>query len=226
LTKFSLKRIRSLLTRPLSDHADGLSWYFHEAQYFSFTRRHSLDFGGFIPREELVVGCTESLADSNNYRPYSNFHLKRLLREAFYTGIRFENFVDVGCGKGHPCIFGQKYGNFPRVYGIDFSPPLIEIAKENLAKTNLRNVTLLVADATTWKLPAGASLILLNNPFREVILEKFVVSNLEHFKRHRSLIAYGNDFYRSTLCGLGFEIIYRSNRHNQSILEYSGSPKH
>jgi predicted RNA methylase len=226
LSRFSVSRIRKLAKRPVIDNLDALSWYYHEAQYFAFTRRYSLDFGGFIPREDLVAESSESLANSNNYRPYSNFHLTRLLREALETGIPFESFVDVGCGKGHPCIFAKKYFGFANVYGIDFCEPLIEVAKRNLAKTGYQNVKFLVADATTWALPASNTLVLLNNPFNEIILEKFLVSNLDHFRTHRSLIAYGNDSFRSTMCRLGFEIIFRSNRHRHSILQYRGSPTH
>ncbi len=207
----------------MSDHLETLSWYYHQAEYFAFTRRHSLDFDGFIPREELVVESAESLPNSNNYRAYTNFHLKPLLREALNTGIEFKNFVDVGCGKGMPCIFAKKYFGFDNIYGIDFSGPLIEIAKQNLAKTRYENVHFLVADAAHWKIPEGNTLLLINNPFNEIILEKFLVLNLEHFSRYRSLIAYGNDFQKSTLCRLGFEMIFRSNRHQQSVFQYSGS---
>jgi SAM-dependent methyltransferase len=218
--------MRKLVKRPMSHNLDALSWYYHLVEYFVFTRRHSLDFGGFIPREQLVVNSAESLSNSNNYRRYTNFHMKRLLGEAFQTGIPFTTFVDVGCGKGHPCIVARKYFGFANVYGIDFSPPLIEIANRNLAKMGYENMHFLVADAATWKLPDGNSLVLLNNPFNAIMVEKFLVSNLDHFKRFNSLIAYGNDLHRSTVCRLGFEILFRSNRYEHSILRYSGSPTH
>jgi hypothetical protein len=207
------------------DNFDALSWYYHEAGYFTFTRSRSLDFGGFVPREELIADSEDSLANSNNYKRYSNFHVKRLLGEAVKTGIPFENYIDVGCGKGHPCIIGKKYFNFPKVYGIDFCEPLIKVAKENLAKTRYDNVFFEVADATTWKIPDGDSLVLLNNPFNEVIMEKFLVANFDHFKKYRSLIAYGNDIYRSAVCKLGFDVIFRSNKFQHSLLRYNDSPR-
>jgi SAM-dependent methyltransferase len=217
------KRIRELARRPMRDHLETLSWYYHRAEYLAFTRRHSLDFDGFIPREKLVTESIESLKNSNNYRPYSNYHLKSLLREALSTGIQFENFVDVGCGKGQPCIFAKKYFGFASVYGIDFCEPLIDVAKRNLAKTAYKNVFFLVADATSWKIPKGNSVIFLFNPFNEIILRKFLDSNLEHFARYSSLIAYGVDEHKSVMCRLGFEIIFRSFRHQYSLLKYGGS---
>jgi SAM-dependent methyltransferase len=210
----------------MSDHLDALSWYYHQAEYLAFTRRHSLDFGGFVAREDLGARSAESLSNSHNYSPYSSFFLKRLLREALNTGTPFKNFVDVGCGKGLPCILAKKYFGFPDVYGIDFSEPLIDVAKRNLAKVRYDNVRFLVADATSWKIPEGNSLIFLFNPFGGTILERFLELNLEHFARHPSLIAYGFDEHRSTICRLGFEIIFRSYRHQHSILQYSGSPSH
>ncbi len=215
---FSFNRLRELAHRPIGHHLDTLSWHYHRLEYFAFTRKYSLEFDGFVPRDKLVTEFTESVADSHNYRPYTNFHVKRLLQEALSTGMQFDNFVDVGCGKGLPCIFAKKYFHFENVFGIDFSEPLIDVAKRNASKTPYKNMHFLVADATTWSLPSGNSLVLLNSPFNEVILEKFLNANLEHFDRYRSLIAYGNDHHLSTLCRLGFEVIYRSNRLEQSIL--------
>jgi SAM-dependent methyltransferase len=206
--------------RPL----EALSWYYHRAEHLLFSHRYSLDFDGFIPSDRLVTTSTEALAHSNNYRPYSNYHLKLLLREALGTGIEFQNFVDIGCGKGQPCIFARKYFPFPNIYGIDFSEPLIAAAQRNLARLGYPNAFFLVADATKWTVPEGNSLFFLFNPFDAVTLERFLRLNLGHFNRYQSLIAYGYDEHRATLCRLGFEIIFRSYRHRQSILRYAGSP--
>jgi SAM-dependent methyltransferase len=220
----AMNKLRALASRSMSDHLETLSWYYHRAEHFAFTRRHSLDFDGFIPRDQLVADSAESLANSNNYRPYSNFHLKLLVRKALSTGIEFQNFVDVGCGKGQPCIFARKYFKFPNLYGIDFSAPLIDVAKRNAARTPYRNVHFLVADATSWRLPDGNTLVFLFNPFNEIILERFLTVNIDHFARYRSLIAYGVDAHVSTMHQLGFESIFHSPRHQQSLLRYSASP--
>jgi SAM-dependent methyltransferase len=220
----TLSKVRALASRPMREYLETISEYYHRAEHFAFTRRHSLEFDGFIPREKLVAESAESLANSNNYRPYSNFHLKLLVQEALNTGIKFDNFVDVGCGKGQQCIFARKYFEFPSIYGMDFSEPLIEVAKKNLAKTSYKNVTFLVADATSWKLPRGNSVVFLFNPFNEIIMEKFLTLNLDHFARYRSLIAYGVDAQLSTMHQLGFESVFKSDRHQQSILRFSGSP--
>ncbi len=213
-----------LLPQPLRDNLEALSWWYDRRELLRFVRRYSLDFGGFIPREELSTSSTDSLAHSNNYRPYSNHLLKVLIKEALSSGIQFQNFVDIGCGKGLPCLFARKYFRFAKIYGIDFSEPLIDAAKRNVARLQWEDVSFVVADAAQWKAPEGNTLFFMFNPFDAVILERFLRLNIDHFTRHRSLIAYGYDECRETMLGLGFEIVYRSPKHQQSVLRYIGSP--
>ena len=56
--------------------------------------------------------------------------------------------------------------------------------------------------------------IFLYNPFNEVILEKFILHNINHFKKHGSIVCYANDMYRKILINSGFEIIYRDHECN------------
>jgi SAM-dependent methyltransferase len=212
------------LFRPIGENLEALSWWYHRKELVRFVSRYSLDFGGFIPRDELSTSSTDSLAHSNNYRPYSNHLLKALIKEALSTGIQFQNFVDIGCGKGLPCLFARKYFRFAKIYGIDFSEPLIDAARQNVAKLRWEDVSFVVADAAHWKAPEGNTLFFLFNPFDAVILEKFLRLNLDHFTRHRSLIAYATDDWRETMLELGFEIVFRDAKHQQSVLRYIGSP--
>jgi SAM-dependent methyltransferase len=223
MPRFSIATISRLARRPISENIDALSWFYHRAELLMFIRRHSLDLDGFISSSDLITDSTESLVHSNNYRPYSNYHLKLLLREALATGIEFDNFIDVGCGKGQPCIFARKYFGFPKVYGIDFSEPLIQVARQNVARIGYKDMFFLVADAAKWRAPAGNTLFFLFNPFDALILEEFLRLNLQHFVENRSLIAYAADDHRETMLKLGFEIVFRAHRLGQSILRYKSS---
>ena len=212
-----------LLPQALRDNLEALSWWYHRQELLWFVRRYSLDFGGFIPRDKLSTSSTDSLAHSNNYRPYSNHLLKALIKEALSTGIQFQNFVDIGCGKGLPCLFARKYFGFAKIYGIDFSEPLIDAAKRNVASLHWKDVSFVVADAAQWKAPEGNTLFFMFNPFDAVILERFLRFNIDHFMRYRSVIAYATDDYRETMLELGFEIVFRDPKHQQSVLRYIGS---
>lgn len=213
----------TLVRRPLAEKLEPLSRFYHQASDRLFIRRYSLEFDEFVPRESLITSATDSLAHSYNYRPYSTYQLKALLHEAFKTGIPFQNFVDVGCGRGQPSLFARRHFPFAQVYGFDFSEPLIEAAKKNLARTPYRNVSFVVADARKWKAPDGNTIFFMFNPFDAVIMEEFLRLNLDHFVRYRSLIAYGFDKHRDTMCNLGFEIMYRSWRDEHSILRYAAA---
>ncbi len=64
--------------------------------------------------------------------------------------------MDVGCGGGIDVILAaHQVGSQGKVVGIDFTPQMIERAKQNVAETGLqdRNIELRVADMTKSQLP-------------------------------------------------------------------------
>ena len=221
--KGMLRKLKQWTSKPLEEQLETFEWRFYELENKFFTYSRSLDLEGFIPRDALVAESAFSLANSNNFKPYSNFLFKRLLQEARSTGIDFENFVDVGCGKGKQCFYAARYFKFKKVVGIDFSGPLIQVARHNLSKTRYPNIDFHTADARCWEIPNGTSIVFLYNPFNDVILREFLLLNLKHFGEYPSLIAYGWDDYRSTMQELGFEIVFRSHRHRHSLLRFAGA---
>lgn len=59
------------------------------------------------------------------------------------------------------------------------------------------------------------------NPFDDVILDKFIENNLNHFKTHDSIIAYANDIHRKSLARYGFETIFRNQSRKISLHQLS-----
>jgi SAM-dependent methyltransferase len=222
LMKRMLTKLGQWTSKPLQEQLETFEWHLCklENKFFSYSR--SLNFDGFVPREALVADSAFSLANSNNFKSYSSFHFKRLLQEAISTGIDFENFVDVGCGKGQQCFYAARYFKFKRVVGIDFSDPLIQIARRNLSKTRHPQLDFHTADARSWEIPDGTSIVFMYNPFNDVIVRDFLILNLRHFRKYPSLIAYGWDDHRSTMHELGFEIVFRSHRLRHSLLRFAG----
>lgn len=221
--KRMLKKLKQLTGKPLDWKLELFQSKFYNLENKLFAYSHSLDFEGFIPRDELVAESAFSLANANNFNPYSKFLFKRLLHEAMSTGIEFENFVDVGCGKGQQCLYAAKYFKFKKVVGIDFSDPLIQAACHNLSKTQYTNIDFFTTDARCWKIPNGASIVFMFNPFNEVIFREFLLLNLKHFREYPSLIAYGFDSHRNVMQELGFEIVFRSHRHRHSLMRFPGA---
>ena len=124
-------------------------------------------------------------------------------------------FVDVGAGKGKACIYASRH--FANVIGVEYSAGLLREAKANCDRSGKRNITLLLADACEYDLPAQACLVFLFNPFDAVVLRQFVNRNLNRMRAHGSLIAYANDMQRETLAQLGLQCLFRDPVRNISL---------
>ncbi len=115
------------------------------------------------------------------------------LEDTIEAKLNRELFVDYGSGKGAAIIHAKELG-FKRAIGVEFAKELHEIAQRNIQKLNLKDVTSIYADATTYLLPNDISVIYFFNPFDEVVMEKVVeniVAQKESFKGDVYLI-YGN----------------------------------
>jgi len=207
-------KVKAWLKNPIQHQVQSLSRRYYVIENFFFSNKYSLDFNGLIPCSQLKVKSEFSQKNATAYQAYGSHYFKSLLGHAISMEKKPEYFIDVGCGKGKQCIYAQKYFNFHTIIGIDFSKELIDIANQNLSNLNYTNINFIIADAIEWKLPDEYCFIFLYNPFNEVILEKFILHNINHFKKHGSIVCYANDICRKILINSGFEIIYRDHECN------------
>ena len=107
-----------------------------------------------------------------------------------------------------------KKMKFEKIIGVEFSKPIIAIANNHRFKCE--NIAFLQADAMDFMLPQASNLVFMFNPFDEVVLDRFIENNLEHFKTHKSMIAYANDRHKKSLMTYGFETIFK-NQSRKSI---------
>jgi Methyltransferase domain len=175
------------------------------------------DFSGVVPAKDLVTDYKISLEHATAYQAVWNRNLRELFKEAKKTGYKFENFIDIGSGKGKACFYAHSKHMFDNIIGIDFSQPLLEIAIKNKGKIKSQNISFNNADASEYKLPQQNNFIFMFNPFDSVVLEKFITNNIEHFKKNNSLIAYANDIERLSLTKFGFETIFRNQSRKISL---------
>lgn len=80
-------------------------------------------------------------------------------------------FVDMGSGKGRIVLLAADHP-FRRIIGVEFSPQLHACALENVRAAGCRNVELVLADATQWKIPPEATVLFFFNPFDGGVLAK------------------------------------------------------
>ena len=88
-------------------------------------------------------------------------------------------FVDIGCGKGRPLLLALRY-SFREVVGVELSPALAAVARENLhsfdAPWRKQDVPsrVFTGDATTFALPTGPTVLFLYHPFAAPLMERFL----------------------------------------------------
>jgi SAM-dependent methyltransferase len=103
------------------------------------------------------------------------------------------HFLDFGCGKGRPLFVATEF-DFHKITGIEFSPPLVRIARENIAafSRNHRDrqpITIVETDVLEYHLPEEKLVIFLYNPFvRSLMVE--LIKRIE-----ASLLAVPRDLY-------------------------------
>ncbi len=83
--------------------------------------------------------------------------------------IAHSAFVDVGAGMGRALLVASEYP-FTQVNGIEVSPGLFEVAKENLSRAlrtqrRCNDVRIARADARIWNYPPGNLVVFMYNPF-------------------------------------------------------------
>jgi hypothetical protein len=127
---------------------------------------------------DVAVGAISGSA----YAPSPAWALPTILKELNIRHADY-SFIDLGSGMGRVVLMAAEL-RFAKVVGVEFSPQLHEIAKDNLFRTSSRRLTgsveLLLQDAREYSPPPGNCIIYMGNPFRENIM-RTVLDNLERW---------------------------------------------
>lgn len=108
------------------------------------------------------------------YTSRINAALKKLIQ--FDGNILNYTFFDLGSGKGKVLILAERFG-FKKIYGVEISPELNSICKENLKKVKSKYVTLLEQDASSINIGQESCVFYIYNSFERPLLEK-VLDNI------------------------------------------------
>jgi SAM-dependent methyltransferase len=185
-----------------------------------FEKRHGIDVSGIIAKRELIASDQLSYEHAHAYHAVWCRSLRVLFSEARKAGHSFDNFIDIGSGKGKACFYAHCQRAFKKILGIELSASLVDIANRNKSKLAATNVAFLNTDAAEFELPGANHLVFMFNPFDGTVLERFISNNLRHFQDHRSVIAYANDLQRTCLTRFGFETIFRDQTRKISLYRY------
>jgi SAM-dependent methyltransferase len=109
-------------------------------------------------------------------------------------------FIDLGCGKGRTLILAAKQG-FKRVIGVEFSPELAAIARENVRRAGAA-AEVVEMDASHFNLPDDNLLIYMYNPFGDQVVDS-VVGNLQRWTTQSNKRAFV--IYADPACRMRFD---------------------
>ncbi|HYZ14759.1 MAG TPA: class I SAM-dependent methyltransferase [Candidatus Acidoferrum sp.] len=132
-------------------------------------------------------------------------------------------FVDLGAGMGRIVLLAARRP-FRAVIGVEISPALVEIGRENLARANdparvTRDVRIVRGDAGTYRFPPGHLVVYLYNPFQAPVLQAVLANLTRPLKKRREVVLlYHTPVERDTIDAceefelvrdLGFGLVYR-----------------
>ena len=103
--------------------------------------------------------------------------------------------VDFGCGKGGILISLSKYP-FSKITGVEISPELVEIAKNNIKKLRIKNVEVECCDASQFKKLNEYNYFYFFDPFPCVVMNEVMI-NIENSiidNPRKIIIIYLNPF--------------------------------
>jgi SAM-dependent methyltransferase len=126
-----------------------------------------LDFN-FVPVNELGVAGSRAKAYSD-----TGARLRAVLKKIPIEPSGFA--LDMGCGKGGAVLVLAS--RFTRADGVDISPGLVAIGRENLRRMGVTNASLNVCDAAEFMDLDGYNFIYLSNPFPRMVMQE-VIANL------------------------------------------------
>jgi SAM-dependent methyltransferase len=165
-----------------------------------------------------------SLAYATHYEPTPVAQAQALL-DASPLAPEQVTFVDIGAGMGR-VVFLAARRPFRAVIGVEISPALVEIARENLGALDdprrlARDVRFVQADAAAYHFPPGDLVVYLYNPFAEPILTAMLerlrargpadeVVLLYHTALGHAAIEATRAF--EVIADLGFGLAYRRRR--------------
>jgi SAM-dependent methyltransferase len=168
--------------------------------HYWFDMRYGTDTAAVLRLEKLnVVG--ENKKFGGPYMPTRSRPFRKLMdAQDFPPG---SVFVDLGCGKGKVVLMATEY-EFKRIVGVEFSPELVSIAKQNVArfwaKKRLKiGYEVILGDVAKYAIKEDENIFFLYNSFGRPILESFL-KNLDaslRAKPREAFLIYNNPVCRA-----------------------------
>ncbi len=144
----------------------------------------------------------ENIVHATHYEPTPVGDLAPLLALVPFP-LERATFVDLGAGMGRALLLAATFP-FRSVTGVEISPALTAIARENLAKVAretlvCKDVHVRLGDAASYRFPKGDLVIYLFNPFDEAIVAHVLDRLVRSAQSREIAIVYHTPVARETI---------------------------
>jgi len=174
--------------------------------YIMAMRLRGIDLFG-VDASELGLSTDRSFWYQNSGGPQLDAILKNLSISSN------DSVLDIGCGKAGALITMARYP-FARVDGLDVSPGLVEIAKQNLSCLAIRKASVLCCDAADFMDFDPYTFLYMYNPFHQAVMEQMLGNLRRSLKRcpRWLTLVYMNPRYEELITRYGFHTVVRFRR--------------
>lgn len=166
---------------------------------YLFDLRHTTDTARRIRLRSLLF-VSPNKQEARDYIPTRGRAFRKLLDSLPLSDDSV--FVDFGCGKGKLLLLASRY-RFSRTIGIEFSPELAAIAKQNVVRFRNRAlkrgdsvcpIEVVCSDAVEYKFRDDENVLFFFNPFSASVMGRVLVNIEKSFERKpRSMLLLYND---------------------------------
>lgn len=152
-----------------------------KSAYRSYLAVHPFDLRNGVETSGLIYDLptgSEHDSSNNGYFAVAPSIFRQIVERLELNYPRFR-FVDLGSGKGRAILLASEYP-FREVIGVELSPHLVRIARQNISNYGQRDVQIqaVQADAAEFPWPSGPLVLYMWNAFAAPVMEK-VLRNLE-----------------------------------------------
>lgn len=203
-----------------------------EAARQEFDVPNGVDTAQIVDLESLTIESDSKLY-GYRYEPILPVEFHEMMAVAGDVAAR-RVFVDLGCGKGRAVLLAAEYA-FRRIVGVEFARELAELAQRNLKtyrnpRRKVSELEIVWGDAAQFQVPDDPIVLLVHNPFNEVVM-KAVVENLLHSLERvprPATVIYGNPLHdevwsRTTLLTKAASVHDHDGQLGFSVYHYSGN---
>jgi SAM-dependent methyltransferase len=156
-----------------------------------------------------------SIEHATHYEPTPVGDLAPLLALVPFS-LDHATFVDLGAGMGRALLLAATFP-FRSVAGVEISPALATIARENLAKVAreslaCKDIRVRLGDAATYRFPKGDLVVYLFNPFDEWMIANVIERLARSTERRKVALAYHTPVAREVVeAHAAFELVGENN---------------